>query len=79
MGRPGGSCTPRLRRGAAPVFREACFAGRSGGGTGEPGTLRGAVQFSSNPTSRATFWPISLSRGKDSIPITEYPSSHGIR
>ena len=42
------------------------------------GASRIGVQFRTMPTIRATFCPISLSSGKDSMPITEYPRSHGI-
>ena len=42
-------------------------------------TFRIGAQFTNVPMSRAMLCAISLSSGNDSIPITEYPSSHGIR
>ena len=39
----------------------------------------GAAQFTNVPMTRAMVCAISLSSGNDSMPITEYPSSHGIR
>ena len=36
-------------------------------------------QFTNVPMARAMLCAISLSSGNDSMPITEYPSSHGIR
>ncbi len=43
------------------------------------GTSQDGAQFTNVPMSRAMLCAISLSSGNDSIPITEYPSSHGIR
>ena len=40
---------------------------------------RAGAQFTNVPMTRAMLCAISLSSGKDSMPITEYPSSHGIR
>ena len=42
-------------------------------------TFQIGAQFTNVPISRAMLCAISLSSGNDSIPITEYPSSHGIR
>ena len=42
-------------------------------------TFRTDAQCTNVPMSRAMLCAISLSSGNDSIPITEYPSSHGIR
>ena len=43
------------------------------------GSSQAGAQFTNVPMSRAMLCAISLSSGNDSIPITEYPSSHGIR
>ena len=43
------------------------------------GLLRTGAQFTNDPMTRAMLCAISLSSGNDSIPITEYPRSHGIR
>ena len=62
-------------RGQAHVRRGPVISPRAGARS----PFRVAAQLTNVPMSRAMLCAISLSSGNDSIPITEYPSSHGIR
>ena len=54
--------------------------GQAGSGQAGPaGAGPPCAQFTNVPMTRAMLCAISLSSGNDSMPITEYPRSHGIR